>query len=131
MREELRKKAKKRVEARMGFYITGIVFFFVTIVLLLLSTYLPGYSFLAVVTDTDFRDGTGYPVPDQLSASLDRGSFSEDWQEVEIEKEMTKLHQQKAKPSVPPEEELPTRENLELKELEHLKDKRDWGEDLV
>ncbi len=128
MYKELHEKAKKRVEAKMAFYICAIVFFFVTIVLLMLSFYLPAVAFwlrlpipifvmvLAILYLTAF----GLPV----------GGLSQDWQEEEIEREMIRLYRQK-KAQLPPLEEMSETEILELKELERLKKKWDWGEDYV
>jgi hypothetical protein len=130
MREEVRKQAEKKVEAKMSFYISSIVFFFVTIILLLLSTYLPGIRFWLLLPIPIFVMVLAilYLVSFGFPASV---SSAEDWREAEIQKEMAKLRRQKAQPLTQTEEELPAAESLELKELEHLRDKRNWNEDLV
>ena len=127
--EELRKKAKKKVETKMSFYICATVFSFTTLVLLLLSLYLPGIAFwlrlpipvFIMVLGVLYLSAFGLPST---------GALSEDWQEVEIEKEMTKLYREK-KAQLPPLKELSETEILELKELERLKSKWDRGEDFV
>ena len=45
MYTDLRKKAKKRVDAKIGFYTCLIVFSFSTVILVMLSFYLPKISF--------------------------------------------------------------------------------------
>ena len=44
MYEELRKKAEKKVEAKMGFFICGITFACTAVVLIMLSIYLPSIA---------------------------------------------------------------------------------------
>lgn len=123
--KDLRKKAKKKVETKMAFYICAVVFSFTTLVLLLLSFYLPGAAFwlrlpipvFIMVLGVLYLSAFGLPST---------GALSEDWQEAEIEKEMTKLYRQK-KAQLPPLEALSETEILELKELERLQ--RKWGRD--
>lgn len=129
MNEELREKAKKKVDAKMTFYTCTIIFTFVSVLLLMLSFYLPGAGFwlrfpipiLIMVLGILYLSAFGLP---------NTGALSEDWQEDEIEKEMIKLYRQR-KAQLPPVEELSETEVLELKELERLKKKWDWGEDYV
>ena len=129
MYEEMRKKAKKKVQAKMGFYICTIVFSFTTVLLLMLSIYLPSISFwlrlpipvFIMVLGVLYLSAFGLPST---------GALSEDWQEEEIEKEMIKIYRQK-KSQLSTQEELSETEILELKELERLKKKWDWGEDYV
>lgn len=129
MYKELHKKAKKKVEAKMAFFTSVIVFSFVTVVLLMLSFYLPSISFwlrlpiplFIMVLCILYLSAFGLPTS---------GALSENWQEEEIEKEMIKLYRQK-RVQLPPTEELSETEILELKELERLKKKWDWGEDFV
>ncbi len=123
MYKELRKKAKKKVEAKVAFYTCIIVFSFTTIILLMLSFYLPAISFwlrlpipiFIMVLGILYLAAFGYNA---------KGALSENWQEEEIEKEMIKLYQQQ-KAQLPPLKELSETEILELKELERLKKK--WG----
>lgn len=130
MYKELRKKAKKKVEAKMAFYICTIVFAFVTVVLLMLSYAMPSIAFwlmlplpiFAMVLMILYLTAFGLP---------NNGTLSENWQEEEIEKEMIKLYRQR-KQELPPAEEFSETEILELKELERLKNKWDYrDEDFV
>jgi hypothetical protein len=129
MYKDLRKKAEKTVQAKVAFYICTIVFSFVTVLLLMLSMYLPSISFwlmlpipvFIMVLVILYLFGFGFPFS---------GTLSDDWQEEEIEKEMIKLYRRK-KALLPPNEELSETEILELKELERLHQKREWDEDFV
>ena len=129
MYKEIQKKAQKKVEAKMAFYICTIVFSFVTLVLLMLSFYLPSVSFwlrlpipiFLMVLCILYLTAFGWPTS---------GALSEDWQAEEIEREMVKLYQQK-KAELPPIEDLSEKEVLEVKELERLQKKWDWDEGYV
>ena len=61
MYKELRKEAKKKVEAKMAFYICAIAFSSVSIVLLMLSFYMPSIG-IWKIADPDFHDGFGHIV---------------------------------------------------------------------
>ena len=130
MYEELRKKAKKRVEAKVGFYVVAMIFAAISIILLVVSfTVPPPASFwvrfpilvLALVLGIIYLATFGFPFTNILSQS---------WQEEEIEKEMARLYKEE-RPALPPEEELSEDDRLELKELERLKQKWDRGEEYV
>jgi hypothetical protein len=129
MYKEIQNKAKKKVQAKMAFYICAIVFSFTTVLLLMLSFYLPSIGFwlrlpipvFIMVLSILYLTAFGLPAT---------GALSKNWQEEEIEKEMVELYRQK-KVQLPPLEELSERETLELKELERLEKKWDWGEDLL
>ena len=129
MYEEIRKKAEKKVKAKMAFYICAIVFSFTTVLLLMLSHYLPSISFwlrlpipvFVMVLSILYLSAFGLPHS---------GEFSDDWKEEEIEREMIKLYRRK-RTHLPPIEEMSEEEILELKELEQLKKKWDWGDDFV
>lgn len=129
MQEELRREAKKKVEAKMAFYTTAIVFAFTTVVLLMISFYLPGVAFwlrlpiplFVMVLCILYLSAFGMP---------NSGAMSQDWQEEEIEREMARLYRQR-KAEQPPLEDLSENDILELKELERLKKKWDWNEDYV
>jgi len=129
MYKELRKKAKKKVEAKVAFYTSIIVFSFTTIVLLMLSFYLPAISFwlrlpipiFIMVLGILYLSAFGYNA---------QGTLSEDWQEEEIEREMMKLYQQR-KGQLPPLKDCSEAEILELKELERLQNKWYGEEDYV
>lgn len=129
MMEELRKKAEKKVEAKMAFYICAIVFSFTTVILMILSFALPGVAFWLRLPIPVFMMVLGiiYLGAFGLPSS---NSLSEDWKEEEIKKEMQKLYrQQKAQERRP--QDLTESEKLELKELERLEEKRSWDEDFV
>ena len=129
MYKELRKKAKKKVEAKLAFYICGIVFSFVTVVLVMLSFYIPSISFwlklpipiFVMVLSILYIVAFGLPF---------RGVSNENWQEEEIEKEMVRLYK-KRKGLLPPSEDLSPEETLELREMERLEQKWGWDEDYV
>lgn len=129
MNEELREKAKKKVDAKMAFFVCAIIFSFVSVLLLLLSFYITAAGFwlrfpipvLIMVLSILYLYAFGLPYS---------GALSEDWQEDEIEREMIKLYRQK-KAQLPPLEDLSETEVLELKELERLKKKWEWNEDYV
>lgn len=129
MYDELRKKAKKRVEAKKAFYICIVVFSFTTIILLLLSFYLPSIAFWLMLPLPAFIFVLGILYFFAFGLPF-TGGYSEDWEEDEIEKEIIKLYRQR-RAHLPPLEELSESEKLELKELERLKKKWDWGEDYV
>lgn len=129
MYDEIRKKAEKKVQAKMAFYICTIVFAFTTVVLLMLSYYLPSVAIwlrlpipvFIMVLGVLYLTAFGLPFT---------GTEGEDWQESEIQKEMIKLYRHK-KSQLPPLEELSDEEMLELRELEELEEKWDRGEDFV
>ena len=129
MYKELRKKAKKKVEAKVAFYICLIVFSFVTIVLLMISFYLPAVSFWLRLPIPIFLMVLGVLYITAFGYN-NNGTLSEDWQEEEIEKEMLKLYQQR-KAQLPPLKDRSEAEVLELKELERLQKKWYGEEDYV
>lgn len=129
MYNELRIQAKKKVEAKKAFYICTIVFAFTTLILLILSLAIPSITFWLML-----------PIPAMLMVLCvlyfsafglpGSGARSANWEEEEIEKEMLQLYRQK-RAQLPPLEELSENEILELKELEELRKKWEWGEDVV
>ena len=130
MYQDLRKKAKKKVEAKMAFYICTIVFSSVTLVLLMIGYAIPKIAFwlmlplpiFAMVLLIIYLSAFGWPT---------NGALSEDWREEEIEKEMIKLYRQR-KNQLPPQKEFSDKDTLELKELERLEQKWDYrDEDFV
>lgn len=129
MYKELRKKAKKKVQAKMGFYVCVIVFSFTTLILLMLSFYLPSIRFWLMLPIPAFVMVLGILYLAAFGMPYS-GVLSGDWQEEEIEKEILKLYNRK-KRELPPDEELSESDILELKELERLKEKWDWDEDFV
>ena len=127
MYKELRELAEKKVQAKMTFYITAIVFAFVSVILLMIGSYLPVVAFwlklpipvFIMVLAILYIQAFGFPNSDALS---------EDWQEEEIEKEMIRLYQER-KSLLPPAEDLSEEQTLELKELYRLEEKHDLYED--
>jgi archaellum biogenesis protein FlaJ (TadC family) len=125
MREDLKKQAKKNHRAKQDFYITCAVFVAISIILLVVSTVFEGTAaafwirlpilVLALAIGIVYLSMFGY----SLKAFSDKTS----WEEEQIEKEMRRLYQQR-KNELPPGEELPEEDILELKELERLK--RKW-----
>lgn len=128
MYKELRKKAKKKVEAKMAFYICAVVFAFVTMILLMLSFYLPSIAFWLRLPIPVFL--MVLSILYLVAFGLPNSRFTDDWQEEEIEKEMLRLYERKQF-DLPPDEELSEEDRLELKELERLKEKWDWRDDFV
>lgn len=129
MYQELRKKAKKKVEAKMAFFTCSIVFSFTTLVLIILSFAIPAIRFWLMLPIPVFIMVLGILYLTAFGWS-NNGRHSEDWQEEEIEKEIVKLYEQK-KRQLSPEKELSEKERLELKELERLEKKWGWEEDYV
>lgn len=129
MDQELRKKAEKKVTAKMGFYTVAIVFFFTTIVLLMVSYAIPEITFWLMIPIPVFIMVLGILYLSAFGLPTSRG-LSEDCREEEIQKEMEKLHRQQQDP-LPRLEELPETDDLELKEMERLAERRDRDEDYV
>lgn len=118
MYEELRKQAKKKVEAKKGFYIAAVTFGMASITLIMLSFYLSQIAFWLLL-----------PVPILLMTlvivyisvfglSLP-GKDASDWEEQEIQREMFRLYLQKKK-QLSSSDRLTTEEALKLKQLETL-----------
>ena len=129
MEEELRTKAEKKVKYKKAFFILTIVFAFTSLILIMLSFYLSPVAFwlrlpipaFVMVLSIVYLYAFGLPTS---------GVPLEDWEEEEIQKEMARLYWQK-KTQLPPQEELSETEVLELKELDRLKRKWEWREDIV
>ena len=122
MYEEIKKKAKKRMEAKMVFYIIAMAFAFSAAILFTVSFIVgPGAAFwlrftiliMALILMFLYTILIGIPFS---------GILSKQWQEEEVEKEMVRLYHQKLR-ALPPPEELTDNQKLELKELEKLSDK--------
>lgn len=113
----------------MAFYMCTIVFAFTTVVLLMLSFYLPSIAIwlslpipvFIMVLGVLYLSAFGVPFTE---------THGEDWQEEEIQKEMIKLYRQR-RGQLPPLGDLSDSEILELRELEELEEKWDRGEDFV
>jgi len=129
MYKQIRKKAKKKVEAKKAFYILCIVFSFVSVLLMMLSYAIPSIAYWLTLPIPIFLMILGIVYLSAFGLPW-RGELSEDWEEEEIEKEMIKLYRKK-RTQLPPIEELSEAEVLELKELERIKQKWGWDEDYV
>ena len=126
----MRKKAKKNVQNKLAFYICAIVFFFVSILLLMLSSYLPSVGFWLRLPIPIFVMVLGILYLVAFGVPSAGAILSDDWQEEEIEKEIIKIYRRK-KAQLPPPEEMSETEVLELKELERLEEKWDWDDGYV
>ncbi len=127
MHEQLEEKARKKVEAKMAFYILAIIFAFVSLILMVMSFQIgnPKAGFwlrlpiliFPMVLAIMYIPIFGIPFS---------GVSGEEWQEREYQKELDKLYRQN-RSNLPPPEDLSEEDRLELKELERLK--RKWGDD--
>ena len=127
MYNELRSKAAKKVEDKMGFYVTAVVFGFLSIILVVISLVVPDGGFwirfpiliFAMVLGIIYVSVFGIPFT---------GTLSNEWKEEEIEIEMMKMYYHR-KRFLPPPEELSKDDRLELKELERLKEKWEYEDE--
>lgn len=132
MYEDIKEKAKKKVEEKKGFYVLALIFLAVSIVLAVLS-FMIGYpaSFwirfpilvLALLLGVFYLVIFGFPYS---------GILTPEWEEEEMEKEMFKQFKENIK-NLPPadSDELSEEDRLELKELARLKRKWENREDYV
>jgi glucan phosphoethanolaminetransferase (alkaline phosphatase superfamily) len=128
MDEELRKKAKKKVDAKMSFYTTLIVFSFTVVILVILTFALPKVAFWLLLPIPALVMVLGVLYLNAFGYNLNK-SYTADWKEEEIQKEMLRLKMQDQPEK---QQEYPAAtESLELKELERLEEKEGWEEDLV
>ncbi len=128
MKDDLRKKAEKKVNAKVSLYTTAIVFSGVTAVLLILSLYLTSIAVWLLLPVPIFMMVLGVLYVEAFGLPFS-GNMSEDWREEEIEREMARLSRQRDTPL--PDLEYPTAaEQLELKKLETLH-RVDGDEDYV
>lgn len=118
MEDDLRQEAEKKVNAKLTFYTTALVFGAAAIVLLILSVAIPSIAFwvliplpvLAMVLGVVYMNAFGFPGTNPNA---------EDWKEEEIEKEMRKLERRRGK-TKPTDAEGYDTGGLELKELERM-----------
>ncbi|MEL6660091.1 MAG: 2TM domain-containing protein [Bacteroidota bacterium] len=122
--KELRKKAEKKVQAKMAFFICATVFFFTTIILMTLSFYLTEVAFWLRLPIPAFMLVLGVLYLVAFGVPTTNG-MSENWQEEEIEKEMLRLYRQKKALQSSVGGDATPSERLELKELEQLEEKWD------
>lgn len=124
MYKDIRKKAEKKVKAKKGFYITATIFVAISIILFVISltVHNPFAAFwirfpiliLVLVLCIIYVSIFGL--------SFNALFNQKDWEEEQIEKEMSRLYRQRRN-ALPPGEELQEEDHLELKELERLKKK--------
>ncbi len=127
--KELRKQAEKKVQTKIAFYTCAIVFTGVSVVLMMLSYFIPSISqwlmlpipiFLMILAIM-YLAAFGLPWT---------GEHSDDWQEEEIEKEMLRLYRKK-KQTTQALKGITETEVLELEELERLHSQKVRREDFV
>lgn len=121
MNDDVRKEAEKRVNAKMGFYISAVTFLFVSVVLVLLSFFMPSISFWLLLPLPIFAMVLGILYITTFGYNFSSPP-STDWKEREMEKEMYRLSQRQ---DIAPLEDLSEEDRLELKELDRLQ--RKWG----
>lgn len=120
MYEDLRQRAERKVAAKSGVAIFGIIFASTSVILILLSLYLTGIAVwlllpipaMAMVFGILYVQTFGFSSPSQRST---------DWREAAIQEEMDFL--QATAPDADSLEDLSDDEWLELKELKRLKEK--------
>ena len=128
MYDELHRKAKKRVDDKVGFAVTAAVFGFISVILIVISFTVGGSGafwirfpilIFALVLGIIYIAMFGIPF---------LGTYSPEWQDEEIEREMMRMYYRRRK-YLPPPEELSDEDRLELEELERLKEKWEYGEE--
>ena len=129
MYDELRKEAKKKVDAKLAFYTCTVVFFFTTIILIILSLAIPAITFWLMIPIPVFIMVLGVLYLTAFGLPTG-GKPSDNWKEEEIEKEMRTLYRSR-KSQLLQLDELSEKENLQLKELEKLEESQGWEDDLV
>lgn len=129
MYEELRQQAAKKVKAKKAFYALAVVFFFTSIILLILTFAIPSIRLWLLIPIPAFMLVLGITY---ISAFGIPGvnTSSDNWEEEALEKEMRRLYREK-RASLPPLEEMSETEKLELKELERQIRGESTGEDFV
>jgi hypothetical protein len=135
--EDIREKAKKRVEAKKGFYVVAFIFGAISVILvainlILLFNYRPSAP--------DVHIWLLFPI---LIFMLVLGGMylsifglpgsraqNEDWEDREMRREMLRLYEREGI-QLPPDKELSDEDRLELKELDRLKQKWERRDDFV
>lgn len=125
MHEDLREKAKERVRAKSEFLTTAITFLGISVVLGLLSFYLPPIAFWLLLPLPIFAMILGIMYVKIYGYNF-FGTPSLYWEEREIEKEMYRLSRERGHfEESPPSDDLSEEDHLELRELDRLQ--RKWG----
>lgn len=135
--EQIKEKAKKKVEAKKGFYVVAFIFgavsaILIVINLILLFNYRPSdpsihiwllfpiLIFVLVLAGLYFSI---FGIPGSKT-------LSEAWEEEEMNREILRLYKQQGI-ELPPDQELSEEDQLELKEFERLKQKWEGRDDFV
>ena len=121
MHDDIRKKAEEKVDAKLGFYITAIVFTFAAFILITLSFYLPNAAIWLRLPIPVFMMVLSimYLAIFGLPSSRE---FSDDWREDEVIREMINLYR-KERGDLPPPDFYEDEEFFELKEIEKMERK--------
>lgn len=130
--EEIQKKAKKKVEAKKGFFIVAMIFGAVSIILTAISFIIDADPFtqfwilfpiliFGLVLGIMYFSIFGIPGTNVLT---------EEWEDAELNREMNRLYHQQGI-QLPPDTELSEEDQLELKELDRLKQKWEDRNDFV
>lgn len=129
MYDELRKEAKKTVDAKMAFYTCSIVFSFTSLVLMIISLAIPAITLWLMIPIPVFLMVLGvlYLTAFGLPGG---GKHSDNWKEEEIKKEMRELSRSR-KSQLLQLDELSDKDRLQLKELERLEQQWGWDDDLL
>ena len=129
MYDELHRKAKKRVNDKVGFAVTAAVFGFISIILIVISFSVgnPTAGFWIRFPILIFSLILGIIYISMFGIPF-LGTYSPEWQDEEIEREMMKMYYHRRK-YLPPPEELSEEDKLELEELERLKEKWEYGDE--
>ena len=124
MQDELRNKATKNFKDKQAFYIVASTFAAISILLLVVSFTLinPIAAFWIRFPIIVLALVLGIVYVSMFGFSLKAFANKAGWEEEQIEREMRRLYQQRRK-ELPSGEELSGEDELELKELERLKNK--------
>ncbi|MCB0632913.1 MAG: 2TM domain-containing protein [Saprospiraceae bacterium] len=124
--EDIEKKAKQRVLAKKGFFITAATFSFVSLILVIVAFIFPfpmmvRFWILFPILVFGFVLGIMYLTIFGIPGSR---LLSPEWEEEEKNREIARLYRENGL-QLPPVEELSEEDQLELKELDRLRQK--WG----
>ena len=123
MYEELRRKAKKRVEAKKAFFTIAMIFSSISVILFIISLNLRTF----VAFWVNFPTLIFALILGIMYISIFGNPFSgvspAEWEDAELEREMAQLYRKKKMPLPSPGRDLSEEDLLELKELERLEKK--------
>lgn len=126
MKNELYQYAKERVQNKITFYVQAALTVLSSTILIIMSSVAPFEAAIWLMASV------GIQVIALIYAYLKlvRPQIPQSWKEREIEKEMDRLSRLE-KQLAPPADDLSENEQLELKELERLKQKWETGDGYV